>query len=125
MEVVAEGVVPLILRRHHRDRPLHLGLALVMAALLLIPLGLRLPTIPSLILCISPYDGGGHVRERLRPKESDEVNILAFPTGSQWRAWRANTFASIVSAAGRQGDLGSKLGLERRDGRPSRAGIPM
>ncbi len=71
-----------------------------------------------------PYDGGGHVRERLRPKESDEVNILAFPTGSQWRAWRANTFASIVSAAGRQGDLGSKLGLERRDGRPSRAGIP-
>ncbi len=54
VEVVAEGVVPLILRRHHRDRPLHLGLALVMAALLLIPLGLRLPTTPTLILCISP-----------------------------------------------------------------------
>ena len=53
VEVVAEGVVPLILRRHHRDRPLHLGLALVMAALLLLPLGLRLPTIPILILCIS------------------------------------------------------------------------
>ncbi len=57
-----------------------------------------------------PYDGGGHVRERLRPKESDEVKILAFPTGSQWRAWRGNTFASIVSAAGRQDDFWPKVG---------------
>ncbi len=50
VEVVTEGVVPHLSRRHHRDRPLHLG----MAALLRIPLGLRLPTSLSLILCISP-----------------------------------------------------------------------
>ena len=49
-DLVAEGVVPLTLRRHHQDRPLHLGLALVMVALLRLPLGLRLPTSPSLIL---------------------------------------------------------------------------
>ncbi len=52
-----------------------------------------------------PFDGGVPGRERSKAKESDEVNILALPTGSQWRAWRGNTFASIVSAAGRQDDL--------------------
>ena len=30
---------------------------------------------------------------------------MAVPGGSQWRAWRANTIHSIVSAAGRQDDL--------------------
>ncbi len=54
VEVVTEGVVPHLIRRDRQHRPLHLGLALVMAALLRLPLGLRLPTSPSLILCISP-----------------------------------------------------------------------
>ena len=33
------------------------------------------------------------------------MNILQFPLGSQWRAWRANTIQSVISAAGRKGDL--------------------
>ncbi len=51
-----EGVVTLTFRRCRQDRPLHRGLIMVMvtAALLLLPLGLRLPTTPTLILCISP-----------------------------------------------------------------------
>ncbi len=68
---------------------------------------------PEPDLVNQPYDGGGHVRERLRPKESDEVNILAFPTGSQWRAWGGNTFASIVSAAGRQDDFLAKSWIQQ------------
>ena len=71
-----------------------------------------------------PYDGGGHVRERLRPKESDEVKILAFPTGSQWRAWRGNTFASIVSAAGRQDDLAQAWILQVETADPAELEYP-
>ncbi len=48
-------------------------------------------------------DGDG--RGKARSREADEVEILTFPLGSRWRAWRANTIQSIISAAGRQDDL--------------------
>ncbi len=64
------------------------------------------------------------MRERLRPKESDEVNILAFPTGSEWRAWRGNTFASIVSAAGRQDDLAQNWILQVETADPAELEYP-
>ena len=32
------------------------------------------------------------------------MKLLSFPTGTSWRAWRANTIHAIVSAAGRHDD---------------------
>jgi hypothetical protein len=68
-----------------------------------------------------PYEGGP---ERVRAKESDEVNILAFPTGSQWRAWRGNTFASIASAAGRQDDVAQARILQVETADPAELEYP-
>ena len=39
-----------------------------------------------------------------RCREADEVTFLGFPLGAQWRAWRANTIQTVISAAGRQDD---------------------
>ena len=44
-------------------------------------------------------------RGKIRPKEADEIKLLVFPTGRQWRAWRNHAIHAIVSAAGRQDDL--------------------
>ena len=44
-------------------------------------------------------------RGQTRTREADEIKLLQFPQGSQWRAWRANTLQAITSAAGRQDDL--------------------
>ena len=49
-------------------------------------------------------EGRGRRRERARVREAEEVKLLAFPTGPQWRAWRSNTIHAIVSAAGRHDD---------------------
>ena len=51
-------------------------------------------------------DARRYVRNTTR--EADEIKLLYFPEGSQWRAWRAHTIHSIVSAAGRQDDLGQE-----------------
>ena len=49
--------------------------------------------------------GAANGGERMpRSREADEVNILGFPLGSQWRAWRAHAIKAVISAAGRQGD---------------------
>ena len=45
------------------------------------------------------------MREKMRPRETEEIKIASFPHGSQWRAWRADTIHAVVSAAGRQDDL--------------------
>ena len=64
------------------------------------------------------YDDGGTRRYHWSTTtEADEVKLLTFPDGSQWRAWRANTIHAIVSAAGRQDDFGSRMDYERRDRR--------
>ena len=41
-------------------------------------------------------------------KEADEVRLLPFPEGGHWRSWRANTIHAVVSAAGRQDDVGQE-----------------
>ena len=46
-----------------------------------------------------------HTRDRTRPREADAISISSFPAGAQWRAWRANTIQSVISATGRQNDL--------------------
>ena len=41
-------------------------------------------------------------------KEADEVRLLPFPEGGHWRSRRANTIHAVVSAAGRQDDMGQE-----------------
>ncbi len=43
-------------------------------------------------------------RDRNRTKESDQIKLLRFPSGTAWRAWRANAIHAIISAAGRLDD---------------------
>ena len=37
-------------------------------------------------------------------KEAEDVKFLAFPQGSQWRAWRARCVQTVIAAAGRHDD---------------------
>ncbi len=39
-----------------------------------------------------------------RSKEAEDVKFLAFPQGSQWRAWRAHCIQTVIAAAGRHDD---------------------
>ena len=43
-------------------------------------------------------------RSTSHKKKADEVKSLSFPSGTAWRAWRANAIHAIVSAAGRHDD---------------------
>ena len=43
-------------------------------------------------------------RDQGRVREAEKIELLQFPQGAQWRAWRSHTLQAIVSAAGRQDD---------------------
>ena len=54
-------------------------------------------------------DGFGEGIDRYRSrtprgKEADSIKFLAFPNGSQWRAWRAHCIQAVIAATGRHDD---------------------
>ncbi len=52
-----------------------------------------------------PEEDGDRRRDRIRTRESDEIERLQLPQGTQWVSRRNNSIHAIVSAAGRPDDL--------------------
>ena len=65
-----------------------------------------------------------HKRDKTMPEEADKIELAQFPQGGQWRAWRANTIQSIISAAGRQEDIAFPWVMKCESHEPSQLSWP-